>query len=56
MNDEIVLGDKTGCEKSNVAKRYLHSKGKPSTAVVVGSLIMYAIMLTVMIIIAKAIN
>ena len=56
MKEEIALGDKTGCDKSDVAKRYMHSKGKPSTAVVVGSLIMYAIIITVMIIIAKAIN
>jgi len=56
MKDEIELGDTTDCDKSDVAKRYLHSKGKLSNAVVVGSLIMYAIMLTVIIIIAKAIN
>ena len=56
MKDETELDDKTGYDKSNVAKRQLHSNGKPSIAVVVVSLIMYAIMLTVMIIIAKAIN
>ena len=56
MKDEIALGDTTVCDKSDVAKRYIHSKDKPSTTVVVGSLIMYAIIITVMIIIAKAIN
>ncbi len=56
MKNGIALSDKTGCGKSNVAKRRVHATDKPSISVVFGSVFLYVIMLTILLIIAKAIN
>jgi hypothetical protein len=56
MKDGIALSDKADCRKSTVAKPHARATDKPSTSVVVGSSIIYVIMLTIIVIIAKAIN
>jgi hypothetical protein len=56
MKDGISNNRKAGCDKSTVAKQRVHDMDRPSTSIVVGSLIMYLVMLTIIIIIAKAIN